>query len=65
MSTTIKTRIIQKHAKEAESLLGYDISTILNSNDSEIPTSKAVLDAIDNKNYVTIKTWTLSDVGDA
>jgi phage-related tail fiber protein len=36
------------NAKEAEKLVGYDISTILNSSDIEIPTSKAVLDAIES-----------------
>lgn len=34
------------NANEAEKLTGYDIATILNSNDVEIPTSKAVWDAI-------------------
>ena len=37
----------QISTKEAEKLIGYDIATILNSSESEIPTSKAVLDAID------------------
>lgn len=37
------------NAKEAEALSGYDIATILNSSNLEIPTSKAVLDALDNK----------------
>ena len=35
------------NANEASKLIGYDISTILNSSDVEIPTSKAVLDAIE------------------
>ena len=35
-------------AKEAEKLLGYDIKTVLNSSDSELPTSAAVLSAIDS-----------------
>lgn len=34
------------NAQEAEKLTGYDITTILNYSDIEIPTSKAVLDAI-------------------
>ena len=38
----------QVSAKEAESLLGYSIATILNSSNSEIPTSQAVEDAISN-----------------
>lgn len=33
-------------AKEAEKILGYDITTTLNPSDTEIPTSKSVLDAI-------------------
>lgn len=44
----------QINAKEAESLLGYSIETILNSSDSEIPTSKAVLDTVHD--YVDNKT---------
>lgn len=36
------------NAEEAEKLTGYDIATILNSSEVEIPTSKAVLNAIDN-----------------
>lgn len=39
----------QINAKEAESLVGYDIATILISSDAEIPTSKAVMDALDLK----------------
>ena len=35
------------NAKDAETLTGASLSTILNSSDIEIPTSKAVLDAID------------------
>lgn len=37
------------NAKEAEKLTGYNIATILNSSNVEIPTSKAVLDALANK----------------
>lgn len=36
-------------AKEAEKLLGYDISIALNSSNEEIPTSKAVVDALAQK----------------
>lgn len=36
------------NANEAEKLTGYDIATILNNSDIEIPTSKAVLDAIND-----------------
>lgn len=35
------------NAKDAETITGASLSTILNSSDIEIPTSKAVLDAID------------------
>lgn len=35
------------NAQEAEKLTGYDIATILNSSEVEIPTSQAVLNAID------------------
>ena len=37
------------NALEAEKLTGYDIATILNSSNVEIPTSKAVLDALNTK----------------
>ncbi len=37
------------NANEASKLIGYDIATILNSSDVEIPTSKAILDALDKK----------------
>lgn len=36
------------NAKDAETLTGASLATILNSSDIEIPTSKAVLDAINN-----------------
>lgn len=36
------------NAKDAEKLSGASLSTILNSSDIEIPTSKAVLDAIED-----------------
>lgn len=39
----------QISAKEAESIIGYDIVTALNSSDVEIPTSKAVLTALSGK----------------
>lgn len=39
----------QINAKDAEKITGYDIKTILNSSDVEIPTSKAVLDALSVK----------------
>ena len=37
------------NAQEAEKLTGYDIATILNASDIEIPTSKAVLNALAGK----------------
>ena len=37
----------QLNAKDAETILGASLSTILNSSDVEIPTSKAVLDALE------------------
>lgn len=37
------------NAKEAEQLVGYTIATILSSSEVEIPTSKAVFDALANK----------------
>jgi hypothetical protein len=40
---------LKLNAKEAEKLVGYDIATILNSSDVEIPTSKAVLTALAGK----------------
>lgn len=39
---------VKLSAKEAESLTGYDIVTILNSSDIEIPTSKAIKTYVDN-----------------
>lgn len=41
----------QINAKEAEALAGYNIATVLNSSDSEIPTSKAVKDMLDSYIY--------------
>ena len=39
---------VKLNAKDAEKLTGYDIKTILNSSDIEIPTSKAIKTYIDN-----------------
>ena len=39
----------QINAKDAETLMGASISTILNSSDVEIPTSKAVKEYVDVK----------------
>ena len=38
---------VKLNAQNAESLTGATLATILNSSDAEIPTSKAVKDAID------------------
>ena len=51
----------QINAKEAENILGYSITTALNDSDAEIPTSKAVLDAIAQKAQVQIITWEEND----
>lgn len=40
---------IKLNAKDAETLMGASLSTILSSSDVEIPTSKAVLDALGEK----------------
>lgn len=50
----------QINAKEAESITGMTISMVLSSSSTEIPTSKAVSDALDNK--ILVRTWTSSDV---
>lgn len=49
------------NAQEAEKLTGYDISTILNSSDVDIPTSKAVFDALAQKSQVQIVNWEADD----
>lgn len=51
----------QINANEASSLIGYDISSILNDSNTEIPTSKAVADAIAQKSQVQIITWEADD----
>lgn len=38
---------VKLSAKEAEKLTGYNIATVLNSSEVEIPTSKAIKDYID------------------
>ena len=50
----------QINAKEAEELTGMSISNALSSSTTEIPTSKAVSDALNNK--ILVRTWTSSDV---
>lgn len=50
----------QINAKEAEELTGMTISMVLSSSSTEIPTSKAVSDALNNK--ILVRTWTSADV---
>ena len=49
------------NAQDAESLTGATLVTILNASDVEIPTSKAVFDAIAQKSQVQIITWEDND----
>lgn len=53
---------IKLNANQAESLIGYNIATILNSSNIEIPTSKAVLDALNEKSQVQVITSDTSEV---
>ncbi len=55
---TVKRK--QINAKEAEELTGMSISNALSSSTTDIPTSKAVSDALNNK--ILVRTWTSSDV---
>ena len=50
------------NAQEAEKLIGYDITTILNSSDVEIPTSKTVLDALAQKSQVQVVVDDVSEI---
>ena len=52
----------QLNAKQAETLMGASLSTVLNSSDMEIPTSAAVSNALSGKSSVKLVEWTLSDV---
>lgn len=49
------------NSKDAETIMGASLATILSDTDLEIPTSKAVLDAIDTKSYVQMITWEAND----
>lgn len=49
------------NAQDAETLTGASLTTILSSSDIEIPTSKAVFDAISQKTQVQIITWEADD----
>ena len=51
------------NAKDAETITGASLSTILNSSDVEIPTSKAVLDALDGKQDKIVVTGILQGDG--
>lgn len=48
---TPNNKRLKLNANEAEKIVGYDIATILDSSDAEIPTSKAVFDAIVQSNW--------------
>ena len=52
---------VKLSAKEAERLTGYDIATILNSSNTEIPTSKAVFDSLAQKSQVQLTIWEEND----
>lgn len=51
------------NAKDSETLTGSSLSTILNSSDVEIPTSKAVLDALNGKQDKIVVTGILQGDG--
>ena len=52
---------VKLNAKDTETIMGASLATILSDTDLEIPTSKAVLDAIDTKSYVQMITWEAND----
>lgn len=52
---------VKLSAKEAEKLVDYNISVALNSSNTEIPTSKAVFDAIAQKSQVQLTIWEEND----
>lgn len=60
--TNANNQRIKLNAKDAETLTGASLSTILNSSDIEIPTSKVVLDAL-NKKQNTITGAATSIIG--
>ena len=51
------------NAKDSETLTGASLSTILNSSDVEIPTSKAVLDTLNGKQDKIVVTGILQGDG--
>ena len=64
---------IKLNANQAEQLIGRDIATVLNSSDAEIPTSQAVMNAlnetkdsvlemVDSKTSVTLSIWEDGDI---
>lgn len=53
---------IKLNAKDAETLMGASLSTILTSSEVEIPTSKAVFDALSEKSSVKLVSWTSADI---
>ena len=50
------------NAKDAETLTGLSVTTILDGSESTVPTSAAVYNAVDEKSSVTLKSWTTSDI---
>lgn len=50
------------NAKEAEMLSGASLATILTASEVEIPTSKAVFDALSEKSSVKLVSWTSADI---
>lgn len=50
------------NAKDAETLMGASLSTILTASEVEIPTSKAVFDTLSEKSSVKLVSWTSADI---
>ena len=50
------------NAKDAETLSGASLSTILTANELEIPTSFAVANALSEKSSVKLVSWTSADI---
>lgn len=50
------------NAKDAETLCGASLTTILTFNELEIPTSLAVANALSEKSSVKLVSWTSADI---
>ena len=50
------------NAKDAETLCGASLATILTFNELEIPTSLAVANALSEKSSVKLVSWTSADI---